>query len=99
MAFSDDEMAYLRAQPVARLATVNADGGPDVVPVAFKVDDSAIWVGGIGAQVLKTRKFRNIGAGRAEVSLVVDDWCRSIRSSPGQCAFMGSPNRRSNGLG
>ena len=73
MAFSDDEMAYLRTQPVARLATVNADGGPDVVPVAFEVDDSAIWVGGIGAQVLKTRKFRNIGAGRTEVSLVVDD--------------------------
>ena len=30
-------------------------------------------MGGIGAQVLKTRKFRNIGAGRTEVSLVVDD--------------------------
>ena len=74
MAFSDDEIAYLRSQPIARLATVNADGAPDVVPVAFEVDDhSAIWVGGVGAQVLDTRKFRNISAGRAKVSLVVDD--------------------------
>ena len=73
MAFSDDEVAYLRSQPVARLATVNADGGPDVVPVAFEVDDSAIWVGGVGAQVLDTRKLRNIRAGRVKVSLVVDD--------------------------
>jgi len=73
LAFSDDEVAYLRSQPVARLATVNADGGPDVVPVAFEVDDSHIWVGGVGAQVLSTRKFRNIGAGRTQVSLVVDD--------------------------
>ena len=73
MAFSDAEVAYLRSQPVARLATVNADGGPDVVPVAFEVDDSAIWVGGVGAQVLDTRKLRNIRAGRVKVSLVVDD--------------------------
>jgi pyridoxamine 5'-phosphate oxidase family protein len=74
VAFSDEEIAYLRSQPVARLATVNADGQPDVVPVAFEVDDdSYIWVGGVGAQVLYTRKFRNIGAGRARVSLVVDD--------------------------
>jgi pyridoxamine 5'-phosphate oxidase family protein len=74
VAFSDEEIAYLRSQPVARLATVNADGQPDVVPVAFEVDDDYyIWVGGVGAQVVYTRKFRNIGAGRARVSLVVDD--------------------------
>jgi pyridoxamine 5'-phosphate oxidase family protein len=73
VAFTDDELAYLRSQPVARLSTVNADGRPDVVPVAFEVEDSCLWVGGVGASVLKTRKFRNIGAGRAKVSLVVDD--------------------------
>jgi Pyridoxamine 5'-phosphate oxidase len=31
MAFSDEEVAYLRSQPLARLATVNKDGQPDVV--------------------------------------------------------------------
>ncbi|MFN3001969.1 PPOX class F420-dependent oxidoreductase [Mycolicibacterium wolinskyi] len=73
MAFTDDELAYLRSQPVARLATVNADGQPDVVPVAFEVDGSDIWVGGVGADVLRTRKLVNIAQGRTQVSLVVDD--------------------------
>ena len=73
MAFSDDEIAYLRSQPIARLATVNADGQPDVVPVAFELDGSYIWVGGVGPDVARTRKLRNIGAGRSKVSLVFDD--------------------------
>jgi len=73
VAFSDDEIAYLRSQPIARLATVNADGQPDVVPVAFELDGSYIWVGGVGPDVARTRKLRNIGAGRSKVSLVFDD--------------------------
>ena len=73
MAFSDDEIPYLQSQPIARLATVNADGQPDVVPVAFELDGSYIWVGGVGPDVARTRKLRNIGAGRSKVSLVFDD--------------------------
>ena len=74
MAFSDEEVAYLRSQPIARLATVDRFGQPDVVPVSFEVDDdSNIWVGGVGAEVARTRKFRNISSGGAKVSLVVDD--------------------------
>src|SRR4051794_41982694 len=72
MAFSDEEIAYLQSQPVARLATVNADGQPDVVPVAFELDGPYIWVGGVGPAVAKTPKLRNIGAGRTKVSLVAD---------------------------
>jgi hypothetical protein len=30
MAFTDEELEYLRSQPLARLATVAADGQPDV---------------------------------------------------------------------
>jgi len=73
VALSDEEIAYLQSQPVARLATVNADGQPDVVPVAFELDGPYIWVGGVGPDVAKTRKLRNIGAGRSKVSLVADD--------------------------
>jgi pyridoxamine 5'-phosphate oxidase family protein len=73
MAFSDEEIAYLQSQPIARLATVNADGQPDVVPVAFELDGPYIWIGGVGPDVAHTRKLRNIGAGRTKVSLVVDD--------------------------
>ena len=73
MAFSDEEIAYLPSQPIARLATGNADGQPDVVPVAFELDGPYIWVGGVGPAVARTRKLRNIGAGRSKVSPVIDD--------------------------
>jgi pyridoxamine 5'-phosphate oxidase family protein len=73
VSFSDEEIAYLQSQPIARLATVNADGQPDVVPVAFELDGPYIWVGGVGPDVANTRKLRNIAAGRSKVSLVIDD--------------------------
>lgn len=73
MSFTAEETAYLRSQPLARLATVSAEGQPDVVPVSFEFDGECFWVGGPGASVLATRKFRNVMAGYLEVALVVDD--------------------------
>ncbi|RSN19059.1 PPOX class F420-dependent oxidoreductase [Streptomyces sp. WAC 05977] len=74
MTFTDDEIAYLRSQPLARFATLSEDGEqPDVVPLAFEFDGTHFWVGGVGASVLATRKFRNIRAGRRKVALVIDD--------------------------
>ncbi|MBF6139382.1 PPOX class F420-dependent oxidoreductase [Nocardia farcinica] len=72
MAFTDAELAYLRSQPLARLATRATDGRPDVVPVAFEFDGAHFWIGG-GATFPATRKARNIAAGNREVALVVDD--------------------------
>lgn len=71
--FTSEEIAYLRSQPVARLATLGSSEQPDVVPLSFEYDGTHFWVGGVGLQVLQTRKFRNITAGRRKVSLVVDD--------------------------
>ncbi|MCY1145614.1 PPOX class F420-dependent oxidoreductase [Actinoplanes sp. Pm04-4] len=73
MAFTDEEIAYLTSQPLARLATVGAENQPDVVPVAYEFDGSVFWVGGSGETVLRTRKFTNVSAGRGRVALVVDD--------------------------
>ena len=73
MAFPDDEVAFLRSHGVARLATVGEEEQPDVVPVAFEFDGTHFWVGGSGESVLRTRKFRNVRAGRTRVALVVDD--------------------------
>lgn len=72
MSFSDEEIAYLRSQGTGRLATVDADDQPDVTPVAVEFDGTYFWVGG-GATVTQTRKFRNVAAGNAKVSLVIDD--------------------------
>ena len=73
MSFTADEIAFLQSQPLARIATVADDGQPDVVPVAFELDEGCFWIGGSGAAVLGTRKLRNVLAGQARVALVVDD--------------------------
>lgn len=73
MSFSEDEIEYLRSQPLARLATVSPEGQPDVAPLAFEWDGTFFWVGGTGSAVAQTRKFRNVEAGNDKVALVVDD--------------------------
>ncbi|MFE3445671.1 PPOX class F420-dependent oxidoreductase [Nocardia sp. NPDC059180] len=73
MAFTEEELAYLASQPVARVATVGDGDQPDVVPLSFEFDGTYFWIGGVGVAVLETRKFRNIRAGRRKVALVVDD--------------------------
>src|SRR5260370_12676553 len=71
MAFTEDEAAYLKSQPLARIATVGPDGQPDVTPVSFEFDGTYFYVGGWAPG--RTRKFRNVNAGNAKVALVVDD--------------------------
>jgi pyridoxamine 5'-phosphate oxidase family protein len=73
MAFTDEELEYLRSQPLARLATVAPNGQPDVTPIALEVEGTTMWVCGAGEAVLRTRKIRNITAGHRQVALVVDD--------------------------
>jgi pyridoxamine 5'-phosphate oxidase family protein len=73
MSFTDEEITYMRAQQIARLATVGRDGQPDVVPLAFEFDGHGFWVGGVGDAVARTRKFRNVAAGNDRVALVFDD--------------------------
>jgi pyridoxamine 5'-phosphate oxidase family protein len=73
VSFTEEEIAYLRSQPLARVATRSADGQPDVVPVAFEFDGDFFWIGGSGPTVAHTRKFRNVLAGNHQVALVIDD--------------------------
>ena len=71
MAFTEDEIAYLRSQPLTRLATVAPDGQPDVVPVGFELEGTALYIGGLDP--VATRKFRNVRSGNDKVALVMDD--------------------------
>jgi len=73
MSFTAEELAYLRGQPLTRVATVGTGDQPDVVPLAFEFDGTYFWVGGSGVTVAGTRKFRNVTAGRRKVALVIDD--------------------------
>jgi pyridoxamine 5'-phosphate oxidase family protein len=69
---TESERAYLQSQPLARLATVDANGAPQNSPVGAFYDEETgdILIGGgaMGA----TRKFRNVGA-NGQVALVIDD--------------------------
>lgn len=71
MSFTDDEIAYIRSQPLARVSTVSADGQPDVVPVGYQFDGTHFWIG--GHDPTNTRRTRNIQAGSDKVALVIDD--------------------------
>jgi pyridoxamine 5'-phosphate oxidase family protein len=71
MSFTDEEIAYLRTQRLARIATVAADGQPDVMPVGYQFDANYFYVGGMNPA--KSRKFRNVRAGHMKVALVIDD--------------------------
>ena len=71
MAFTEDEAAYLKSQPLARVATVDPDGQPDVTRVSFEFDGTYFYLGGWAPE--QTRRFRNVKAGHAKVALVVDD--------------------------
>lgn len=69
--FTDEEITYIQSQPLARFATVSADGQPDVAPVGIEFDGRHFYVGGVNLS--HTRKFRNVQSGQEKVSLVIDD--------------------------
>jgi pyridoxamine 5'-phosphate oxidase family protein len=71
MSFSDEELAYLRSQRLARIATVSRDGQPDAVPVGFEYDGTHLYIGGIDP--VRTRKFRNVRDGNSKVAVIFDD--------------------------
>ena len=71
MSFSDEEVAYIQSQRLARIATVSADGQPDVTPVGFAFDGEYFYIGGYNPT--NTRRARNVRGGNARVALVIDD--------------------------
>jgi pyridoxamine 5'-phosphate oxidase family protein len=71
-AFTPEEIAYLRNQRLARIATVGPHGQPHVVPVAFRYnpDTDTIDVGGHG--IAHGKKWRDVQH-HSKVAIVVDD--------------------------
>jgi pyridoxamine 5'-phosphate oxidase family protein len=69
--FTPEELAYLRTQPLGRLATVDPHGSPQNNPVGFVLtDDGQFLIGGLTMGA--SRKFRNV-RGNPNVAFVVDD--------------------------
>jgi pyridoxamine 5'-phosphate oxidase family protein len=74
--FSEQERAFLQAQPLVRIATVDHDGQPTADVVGFQFDGARLYIG--GHQLQTTRKYKNIMAGNRKVSLFIDD-LKSLR--------------------
>jgi pyridoxamine 5'-phosphate oxidase family protein len=71
-AFTEKEIAYLGEQRVGRLATVDAEGRPHVVPVAFRYNAELDTLDIGGHSFASSKKYRDVGkTGRA--AFVVDD--------------------------
>lgn len=71
--FSEAELEYLLGEKrLGRLATVDADGMPHVVPVGWRYDpeEGTIYVS--GRNFAATKKFRNVKA-NPKAAFVIDD--------------------------
>jgi pyridoxamine 5'-phosphate oxidase family protein len=70
--FSDRELDYLAERRLGRLATVDADGLPHVVPLGWSYNPALDTIDVGGRDFARTRKFRNVKA-NPKAALVVDD--------------------------
>ncbi|WP_020672128.1 PPOX class F420-dependent oxidoreductase [Amycolatopsis nigrescens] len=72
MIFTEHEREYLRAQGLARLATIGPAGSPQNHPVTYRVNEDTGTIDIGGPNLSESRKYRNIQAD-PRVSLVIDD--------------------------
>jgi pyridoxamine 5'-phosphate oxidase family protein len=80
MSFAQEEIAFIKSQRLARIATVDDDGQPDVVPVGFEFDGTYFNIGGL--QPANTRRHHNVSAGNLKVALVIDEVASAEPWSP-----------------
>ncbi|MEP6598978.1 MAG: PPOX class F420-dependent oxidoreductase [Actinomycetota bacterium] len=71
--FSDTELAYLTGEAhLGRLATVDEQGQPHVVPVGWSYNPDLDTIDISGRDFAATRKFRNVRA-TGKAAIVIDD--------------------------
>jgi len=69
--FTERELAYLTAQRLTRIATVDRQMQPDVATVAVEFDGEYFYVS--GRTMTHTLKYKNVLRGNPKVALVFDD--------------------------
>ncbi len=70
--FSEAELAYLAERRLGRLATIDPQGRPHVVPLGWSYNQALDTIDVGGRDFARTRKFRNAKA-NPKVTLVIDD--------------------------
>ena len=70
--FTNKELDYLNHQRLGRLASVDSDGNPHVVPVGFRhnLETDTIDIG--GHNIAQSKKWRDVGR-HPRAAFVVDD--------------------------
>jgi pyridoxamine 5'-phosphate oxidase family protein len=80
--FSEKELAFLQAQPLARIATVDNDDQPTVDVVGFQFDDSRFYIGGHQLSASRLRRSgQRGGPGSADPVARRDRWSRRGRTT------------------
>lgn len=73
-AFSEAELAFLaEGGKLGRLATVDAQGQPHVVPVGWNYNPETDTIDIGGRDLTNTKKFRNVRDGNRKVAIVIDE--------------------------
>lgn len=70
--FTKNELDYMSEQRLGRLATVDMDGNPHVVPVGFRHNPETDTIDIGGHNIAQTRKWSDVGR-HPRVAFVVDD--------------------------
>lgn len=70
--FNPRELAYLSEARLGRLATIDRDGVPHVVPLGWQYNPALDTIDVGGREFHKTKKFKNAAA-NPKVALVLDD--------------------------
>jgi len=70
-AFTDAELAYLKSQRLARIAT-SSNGKPHVVPLAFRYNPETDTIDVGGHDFAQRKKYRDV-QGNPRVAIVIDD--------------------------
>ena len=70
--FTKNELEYISEQRLGRLATVDRDGNPHLVPVGFRYNPETDKIEIGGHNIAQTRKWRD-AAQHPRVAFVVDD--------------------------
>lgn len=85
--FTEQELAYLAAQPLMRFASASPKGQPDVATVVFSVDGDDIVT--TGFDITTTIRYRNIGK-NPRATVVVDDLASTDPWAPRGLKMRGS---------
>ena len=70
--FTNNELDYLHKQKLGRLATVDVNGNPHVVPVGFRYNSETDTLDIGGHNIAKSKKWSDAGR-HPRVAFVVDD--------------------------